>query len=169
VKKVKMMSRKQLSSLPLIQSKVRELKVADLMTFGPETIGPDTLLRDVIQVMKIEGCRQLPVLDEQDQLVGIISDRDVRLALNSPIVLHERWQDELLVQSVTAESCMTPRPITVSPDMPAARAAALLSTFKFGALPVVEQNRLVGIISVTDFLDWFAAQEPEDVPAEVAG
>jgi acetoin utilization protein AcuB len=166
LEKVETMSRKQRNSLP--SKKIRELKIGDLMTVDPATIGPDTLLRDVIQLMKLEGCRQLPVLDEHDQLVGIISDRDVRLAMNSPIVLHERWQDELLVQSVTAESCMTPNPITVEPDMPATRAAALLSTFKFGALPVVADNRLLGIISVSDFLDWFAGQEPEEIPATAA-
>jgi acetoin utilization protein AcuB len=161
--KVETMSRKQRNSLS--PTKMHELKIGDLMTLDPATVRPETLLRDVIQLMKLEGCRQLPVLDEQDQLVGIISDRDVRLAMNSPIVLHERWQDELLVQSVTAESCMTPNPITVGPDMPATRAAALLSTFKFGALPVVADNRLLGIISVSDFLDWFAAQEAEEIPA----
>jgi acetoin utilization protein AcuB len=136
------------------------LRVSDLMTVNPQAIPPDMRLRDVIQLMKVEGCRQLPVLDKKGQLVGIISDRDVRLAMNSPIVLHERWQDELLLESVTAESCLTPNPLTVSPDTPACQAAAMLSSYKFGALPVVDNGQLVGIISVTDFLDWFADQQP---------
>jgi acetoin utilization protein AcuB len=163
------MSQEKLSSVPVTPSRVKDLKVADLMAPDPETVTPETLLRDVIQLMKVEGCRQLPVLDRHERLVGIISDRDVRLAMNSPIVLHERWQDELLVETVTAESCMTPDPMTVSPDMPATRAAVILSTFKFGALPVIEQNRLVGIISVTDFLNWFADQQPEEFAPEEAG
>jgi acetoin utilization protein AcuB len=163
------MSQEKLSSVPVTPSRVKDLKVADLMAPDPETVTPETLLRDVIQLMKVEGCRQLPVLDRHERLVGIISDRDVRLAMNSPIVLHERWQDELLVETVTAESCMTPDPMTVSPDMPATRAAVILSTFKFGALPVIEQNRLVGIISVTDFLNWFADQQPEEVAPEETG
>jgi acetoin utilization protein AcuB len=99
-------------------------------------------------------------VDEEGKLVGIITDRDVRLAMNSPFVLHERWQDEALLETATAESCMTPDPITVTPDTPAYRAAEMLSAYKFGALPVVEGGALVGIISVTDFLDQFAAQRP---------
>lgn len=133
------------------------LTVNDLMTVIPSTVTPDTTLRHIIGVMKSEGCRQLPVLDN-GRLVGIISDRDVRLIMNSPVVLHGRWQDEELLDKVTADGCMTPNPISVSPDTPAHRAADMLSTYKFGALPVVEGDTLVGIITVTDFLE-FAAKE----------
>lgn len=136
------------------------LTVSDLMTVNPDTVTADTPLREVIDLMKIEHCRQLPVVDGAGHLAGIITDRDVRLAVNSPIVLHERWQDEQLIETATATSCMTPDPITVSSDMPAYRAAEMLSAYKFGALPVVDNSELVGIITVTDFLDRFAAQQP---------
>jgi CBS domain-containing protein len=55
---------------------------------------------------------------------------------------------------------MTANPITVEPSTPAYRAAEMLSAYKFGALPVVEQGMLVGIITVTDFLERFAAGQP---------
>jgi acetoin utilization protein AcuB len=139
------------------------LITADLMTNNPRTIPVDTHLRDVIQIMKLEGFRQLPVVDEDDRLIGIISDRDVRLAMNSPFILHERWQDEALVDTATAESCMTPNPLTVNPDTPAFQVAKMLATYKFGALPVVDGEDLVGIISVSDFLDWFADQQPTPI------
>jgi acetoin utilization protein AcuB len=135
------------------------LTVSDLMTVDPDTVTPTTPLREVIDLMKVEGCRQLPVVDATGRLVGIITDRDVRLAMNSPIVLHGRWQDEELVDKVTAESCMTPDPITVTSDTPAYRAAEMLSLYKFGALPVVDYGELVGIVTVTDFLDRFAAKQ----------
>ncbi len=138
------------------------LTVNDLMTVLPHTVTPQTPLRNVIELMKSEGCRQLPVLNN-GRLVGIITDRDVRLIMNSPIVLHGRWQDEELLDKVTAESCMTPDPMTISPDLPAYRAAGMLSIYKFGALPVVDDGVLVGIITVTDFLDYFAAEKPETV------
>lgn len=137
------------------------LTVNDLMTVQPLTVPLSTSLREVIQLMKVEGCRQLPVLNEAGKLVGIITDRDVRLAMNSPFVLHERWQDETLLDTATAESCMTPNPLTVTPDTPAYRVAEMLSAYKFGALPVVENGELVGIISVTDFLERFAVERPE--------
>jgi CBS domain-containing protein len=58
---------------------------------------------------------------------------------------------------------MTPNPITVTSDTPAYRAAEMLSTYKFGALPVVDNEVLVGIITVTDFLDYVAVDRPETV------
>lgn len=138
------------------------LTVNDLMTPIPNTVSTATHLRQVMEIMKTENCRQLPVL-EDGRLVGIITDRDIRLVMNSPLVLHGRWQDEEILDQVTAESCMTPNPMTVTPDMPAYRAASMLSIYKFGALPVVDGDTLVGIITVTDFLDYFAAQAPETI------
>lgn len=138
------------------------LTVSDLMTPIPQTVTPETTLRHVIELMKSEGCRQLPVMDN-GRLVGIITDRDIRLVMNSPMVLHNRWQDEELLEQVTAGSCMTPSPLTVSPEMPAYRAARMLSLYKFGALPVEDEGVLVGIITVTDFLDNFASNLDEKI------
>ncbi len=138
------------------------LTVNDLMTSIPYTVSSDTSLRHVIEVMKTEGCRQLPVL-ENGSIVGIITDRDIRLVMNSPMVLHEHWQDEELIDGVSAGSCMTTNPLTVGPDTPAYEAARMLSLYKFGALPVVDEGVLVGIITVTDILENFAAGQVEDV------
>ncbi len=81
--------------------------------------------------------------------------------MNSPLLLHGRWQDEEILDEMTAESCMTPDPMTVSPDTSAYQAANMLSIYKFGALPVVRNGELIGIITVTDFLNYFAMQKPE--------
>ena len=132
------------------------LTVNDLMTAVPDTVTPQTSLKTVIGIMKTGGYRQIPVLDK-GVLVGIITDRDIRLIMNSPVILHERSQDEELLMKVTVENCMTPNPITVTPETPAYRAAEMLSMYKFGALPVVEGGTLVGIISTTDFLKYFSS------------
>ena len=136
------------------------LTVNDLMTEIPNTVTPQTTIRQVIALMKSQACRQLPVL-LNGKLVGIVTDRDVRLAMNSPLILHGRWQDDEILDNITAETCMTPDPMTVSPDTPAYQAANMLSIYKFGALPVVDKGVLVGIITVTDFLDYFALQRPQ--------
>lgn len=141
------------------------LTVNDLMTVAPHTVTPQTPLREVINLMQEEECRQFPVVNINGDLVGIVTDRDIRLILNSPIVLHERWQDEALLDTMTVESCMTPHPLTVSPETPAYHAAEMLSAYKFGALPVLDNGRLVGIITVTDFLDHFAEFKPLVVSA----
>lgn len=140
-----------------------DLKVADLMTMHPVTVTPETPLREVLSRMREDCCRQLPVLNREGRLVGIITDRDVRLAMNSPLILHERWQDETLLDTMTAASCMTPDPVSVSPETSASAAAELLSLYKFGALPVVHKGMLVGIVSVTDFLDLFVEQDAKSV------
>ena len=136
------------------------LTVNDLMTEIPNTVTPQTTIRQVIALMKSQACRQLPVL-LNGKLVGIVTDRDVRLAMNSPLILHGRWQDDEILDNITAETCMTPDPMTVSPDTPAYQAANMLSIYKFGALPVVDKGVLVGIITATDFLDYFALQRPQ--------
>lgn len=137
------------------------LTVNDLMTAVPDTVTPQTSLRTVLRIMKTGGYRQIPVL-EKGKLVGIITDRDIRLTMNSPFILHEHAQDEELLLNVTVESCMTPKPVTVTPDTPAYRAAEMLSMYKFGALPVVEEGTLIGIITTTDFLNYFSANVEED-------
>ncbi|MCP5097789.1 MAG: CBS domain-containing protein [Chloroflexi bacterium] len=136
------------------------LTVNDLMTVIPNTVSLDSSLRSIIGLMKSQGYRQMPVINK-GKLVGIVTDRDVRLVMNSPIVLHGRWQDEDILDHVTAESCMTPNPITVAPETPAYRAAEMLRTYKFGALPVVDEESLVGIITVTDFLDHFISNHSQ--------
>jgi acetoin utilization protein AcuB len=135
------------------------LTVSDLMTLRPRTVYPDTALGDVLQALREDCCRQLPVVDDTGNLVGIITDRDVRLAMNSPFILHEKWQDTALLENMTAEVCMTPDPISIRPSAPAYLAAEMLNTYKFGALPVVDNRMLVGIISTSDFLDYFIETE----------
>lgn len=132
--------------------------VQDLMTADPKTITPETTLRNIIGTMKQNSFRQLPVV-VGERLVGIVTDRDVRLAVNSPMIVHERDQDMEILDEVTAESVMTLNPITVTVDTPATRAAEMLAVYKFGGLPVVVGERLVGIITVTDFLNAFVDKE----------
>jgi len=64
------------------------LTVRDLMTASPATVSPRTQLREALAKMNAGGCRQLPVIHE-GSLVGIITDRDIRLATNSPVLREE--------------------------------------------------------------------------------
>ena len=130
------------------------LTVADIMTPNPVTVSTHAPLQDVIGLMKEHACRQLPVMDGT-RLAGIVTDRDVRLAMNSPLVLHERSTDDMLLHSVKAEDCMTPDPMTIAPGAPASEAADVMRKYKFGALPVVKDNLLVGIVAVSDIMTSF--------------
>ncbi|MCC6905203.1 MAG: CBS domain-containing protein [Anaerolineae bacterium] len=127
------------------------ITVAEIMTTAPITAEPDMPLGQIIGLMKEHHCRQIPIL-HSGRLIGIITDRDTRLAMNSPITLHERASDQFVLSQIKAEACMTRDPLTVTPDTPAIEAADLMKTYKFGGLPVVAEGRLVGIITVSDIL-----------------
>jgi acetoin utilization protein AcuB len=133
------------------------LTVNDLMTVDPTTVKETDSLMTVIGRMKREGCRQLPVVDSSGKLVGMITDRDLRLAMNTPHVTKKAIDQIGMLKQVSADSIMTPDPVTTQPDVSAQIVATQLATYKFGALPVVEDGVLVGIISVTDYLEYFAS------------
>jgi acetoin utilization protein AcuB len=134
------------------------LRVRDLMSGAPETVPPDANLHDVLIKMNRQGYRHLPVV-ENGRLVGIVTDRDVRLAVNSPVVEEDAdFTRQEALEGVQVFDCMTPDPQCVTADMPAYEAADLLSLNKFGAMPVVDDGKLVGMISTIDFLKHYAAQ-----------
>jgi len=128
--------------------------VSDIMTRDPITVRPSQTLRAAIEAMREHHCRRLPVMDD-GKLVGIISDRDVRLALNSPFIMRDRREDRVLLDQVLVAECMTPGPVTLMPEQSVLEAARLMHDRKFGGLPVVEKGRLVGIVTETDVLRCF--------------
>ncbi len=134
------------------------LQVKDLMSDALEFVSPDAHLHDVLVTMNRAGYRHMPVV-AGDKLVGIITDRDLRLAVNSPVAQAETdLTREAFLDKVQVNECMTPDPQCVSSDTPAHEVADLLALNKFGAMPVVDDGKLVGMISYIDFLKHFAAQ-----------
>jgi len=133
------------------------LRVNDLMSDTLEVVSPDAHLHDVLTKMNQAGYRHLPVV-ANDMLVGIITDRDVRLAVNSPVVsAGADLTREAVLDGVRVDDCMTPDPQCVSSNTPLHEVADLLSLNKFGAMPVVDDGKLVGMISYIDFLKHYAA------------
>ena len=133
------------------------LRVNDLMSDTLEVVSPDAHLHDVLTKMNQAGYRHLPVV-ANDMLVGIITDRDIRLAINSPVIGEEvDLTRESVLDEVRVDDCMTPDPQCVSSDTPLHEVADLLSLNKFGAMPVVDEGKLVGMISYIDFLKHYAA------------
>ncbi|MGE5263919.1 MAG: CBS domain-containing protein [Acidobacteriota bacterium] len=127
--------------------------VDQVMTREPAVVAPNDPIRAAIERMRERGCRRLPVV-ENGKVVGIVSDRDLRRATNSPLVLRERWYDEFMLDHVQVRACMTANPVTVSPATPIVEAAKLMRDKKFGGLPVVADGRLVGIVTETDLLNY---------------
>ena len=131
--------------------------VKDLMSESLAVVSPEDHLHDALTMMNRAGYRHLPVVMD-DKLVGIITDRDLRLAVNSPVVDAEAdLTREAILDEVCIGDCMTPNPQTVRSDTPLGEVADLLALNKFGAMPVVDDGELVGMISYIDFLKHYAA------------
>lgn len=127
------------------------------MTQKVITIGKDTGILEAKETMERHRIRHLPVVAEDNRLLGIVSDRDIRSAmpfwLSSDADAHEE-RDRIL--KLKAKDIMTKKPVTVSRSDTIQDALLLIQQKRVGAFPVVDdQNRLVGIISVRDLLRAF--------------
>lgn len=131
------------------------LTTNDLMTIDPVVIAPTASLREVVALMNKHGVRQVLVVDH-DQLVGVLTDRDLRLAVNSPLLSSAPEARIEMLDTFTADSCMTRNPMTVTPQTPIHEVARLMADHKFGAFPVIADGKLAGIITVTDLLNQMA-------------
>ncbi len=118
--------------------RAKQPSVGDIMRREPLTTSPLETLSNAKAIMDREDVRQLPVL-EKGQLVGILSERDLHA--------HSGYLERTKV-----DAAMTLTPITVAPTDTALHAARILVEKKINALPVVEGDRLVGIVSRTDLL-----------------
>jgi len=127
------------------------MKVSDLMTTSPITVGPETPVLDARQLMIDKRFRHV-LIAEGPKLLGIVTDRDIRLNLPSPATSLSVWEINYLLARLTVESVMTKSLVIVSPRQDTREAALLMLDHKIGALPVVDGGQLVGIITETDLL-----------------
>ncbi|MGB7341805.1 MAG: CBS domain-containing protein [Phototrophicaceae bacterium] len=128
------------------------MNAIDIMTENPITIQSDKSLRAALQVMDDNQIKHLPVMSKQGHVLGILSDRDCRHALNSPYILRERWQDENLTIHLKVRNVMTSAPIVVEPDTSSEEVARLMLNHQIGCLPVMRAETLVGIVTRSDIL-----------------
>jgi CBS domain-containing protein/nucleotide-binding universal stress UspA family protein len=143
--------------------------VREWMTTVLVTVRPDAPVAEAQRLMRHRRIRHLPVV-EDGRLAGIITDRDVRTTLPSPATSLAVGEIRYLLDRLLVERVMTRSVITIGPDTPIADAVGLVLAHRIGALPVMENDRLVGIITETDllraFATMFAAGAP--TPARVA-
>ena len=123
--------------------------VRNWMTGRLITITPQTTLPEAQRIMFECKLRRLPVL-QGDKLVGIVTLGDIREAKPSDATTLSIYELNYLLDQLTAKDFMTPNPITIGPDETIAEAARLMVIHKVGGLPVIENGRLIGIITETD-------------------
>jgi acetoin utilization protein AcuB len=129
-------------------------RVRNLMTLTCVTVPPTMPVLDARHLMLQNKIRHLPVTDGS-KLVGIITDRDIRLNLPSAATSLSVWEINYLLAKLTVGAVMSRNVIAIESDRAPREAAQLMLDHGFGALPVVDGDHLVGIITETDLLRAF--------------
>ncbi len=130
--------------------------VSDLMTQDVKTITPGANLLVLADLFDSNDMRHVPVVDDEGEVVGLVSDRDLLrnvLTDQADVPLSVR---QTAMRDALGESIMTADVITVEPNASLRTAARLLLDNKFGCLPVTEDAILLGIVTQADFLGVFA-------------
>lgn len=129
------------------------MKVSDLMTSKVETIGMDTILSDVWKIFKQHRFHHLPVVDENQKLIGMISDRDVLFNISPRVESGNATVAEIEVLRKPAHQFMSRGPLTVYPNTSATRALRNIIENGVSCLPVVDdESNLLGILTWRDVI-----------------
>lgn len=133
---------------------IDDTKVRDVMSTDLHTVARNDKLSVPDDLMKQERIRHLPVLTDGGDLCGVITQRDLfRGALLRALGYGSRAEEHLLSTAVVKEA-MTEDPLTTEPNIPLRDAAAKMVEHKVGCLPVVENDKLVGIVTEGDFVQF---------------
>lgn len=110
------------------------------------------------RIMAKHRVNQLPVV-EDERLVGIVTDRDIRDAYPTSILIDHTKDIDRFADSYTVEEIMTFNVMSVQPETPLVKAVQLLRRHRIGSLPVVKKEKLIGIITRSDVLDFILSGE----------
>ena len=143
-------------------------RVKDVMTRQPYTVDPETPIATAIAVMRDRGVRHLPVVADAGELVGMLSDRDLRDAVFAPafaehlsLVSRRRLRGlSATLEELRVRDVMTWDAVTIGAEALLAQAAAVMFEGRFGSLPVMEEGKLAGIVTERDVLKALAQTLP---------
>jgi CBS domain-containing protein len=134
--------------------------VKEVMSRAVKTISPDTLMQEVASIMCLNRFSGLPVVEEGDKLVGILAERDVLRYLfptlkdimegMGSLDFEAMEKDYKKVLPLKARDLMNTGIITVPPDIPILKAVSIMAKNNFRRIPVAENGKLLGIISLGD-------------------
>src|SRR5215510_3468042 len=153
--------------------------VGERMSRPVISVTPDAPVNDVLAMFKKEHIRRAPVVKD-GKLLGIVSQGDLLNATASSVTTLSVWELNYLISKVKVKDVMTKKVITVTKDTPIEEAARIMADKKIGGLPVVDGDKVVGMITETDlfkiFLELMGAREKglrvtatiDDKPGELA-
>jgi CBS domain-containing protein len=125
--------------------------VRDLMARDPATLGRNETLDLAESIMNLGRIRHMPVVDD-GEIVGIVSQRDLFRSALITALGFGRKTTSALIKTITIKEIMTEHVITISPEASLKEAARVMIDKKIGCLPVVEDHKLIGLLTETDIL-----------------
>lgn len=143
------------------------LKVKDIMTMEIITVSPETEIVSAAKILLEKGINGLPVIDASGRLVGVLTQSDLVAQQKSipipsvftlmesfiPLTSIKRIDKEVeKIAALTVKQAMTPNPVTVGPETDIADVAKLMVDKKYHTLPVMEGDKVVGIVGKEDVL-----------------
>ncbi|MCR5291120.1 MAG: CBS and ACT domain-containing protein [Treponema sp.] len=139
------------------------MRVRDVMTRNPVFITPDATVTDAKLLMSRQKITKLPVLDDRKHVVGIVTNNDLLKASPSQATTLDMYEIGYLLSRLTVEKVMKKDVITVSDDEVIEEAARIMGDNDISCLPVIKDELMIGIITVTDlfniFIDLFGARQ----------
>ena len=130
--------------------------VKEWMTPNPKMVSSKTPVMEAMQILREGGFRRLPVVDN-DKLIGIATDKDLKEASPSKATTLSVYELNYLLSKLTVKDVMKSPVYTVAPNDPIEKAALIMEEHKIGGLPVVENEKVVGLLTITDMLSTFIA------------
>jgi acetoin utilization protein AcuB len=127
------------------------MKVRNIMSTNVVSVDEKTLIDDARKIMEAHKIRRLPVM-KKDKLVGLVTKHMLLEASPSPATSLSIHELHYLLAKMTVKEIMVKNPFTISPDMPAEEALQVGQEKGYGGFPVVENNRLVGVVTESDIV-----------------
>jgi acetoin utilization protein AcuB len=127
------------------------MKIRDIMSTNVVTVTENTLVNDAKNIMDAHRIRRLPVM-RKDKLVGLVTMHMLLEASPSPATSLNIWEMQYLLSKMTVKEIMVKKPFTISSGMPVEEAMELGQEKGFGAFPVVDDGRLVGMVTESDIV-----------------
>ncbi len=128
--------------------------VKNRMTKDPITISANAPITDAVALMREKNLKRIPVMD-RDKVVGILTQSDVQKVSPTKATSLSIFEINYLLSKTTVKDAMTKKPITIDSDSLLEEAAVIMRQERIGTLPVVENGKLVGIITESDIFDAF--------------
>ena len=127
------------------------MRIRDIMSTNVVTVDEKTLVGDARKIMEAHRIRRLPVM-RKDKLIGLATKHMLLEAAPSPATSLSIYELNYLLAKMTVKDIMVKKPFTISPDMPAEEALQLGQEKGYGGFLVVENEKLVGIVTESDIV-----------------